>query len=268
MTNRSQTRVLTQADQAVESFIADFSGSKLAEVLGPDESEWLVMKYVGAVRAHQYTSPAPLWVSETPLQTWGTATYVAPLSTPLTSLMYGRIGLACPVNPRDWRIFDATHPAALHAYIRWARAQPILPDLVTTVHSTWTNHVLRDTFRRQFRIDCVLFRPDQESHPYTNMIDDVWLAVTDWTPTGTIATKESARLNLARLAVLIDEEFPTEDADGLPIRASLGQLESPISAISPGAYGMPLSEARRTNPSAAIADAYRHDTFVHLYIEP
>jgi len=41
----------------------------------------------------------------------GTAAYVTPLAFPLSSALYGRIGIVCEFDPTTWRVFDATKPA-------------------------------------------------------------------------------------------------------------------------------------------------------------
>jgi hypothetical protein len=74
------------------------------------------------------------------------------------------------------------------------------------VHSTYTNHVLRNDFRRRFNIDCVLFRPDQAAELHTDVLNDTWLLVTDW-DAGEIVTTFSRRLVDAKFTILIDEEF-------------------------------------------------------------
>lgn len=138
-----------------------------------------VIKFVQSRWAAHYSIPRRLKISETPALTWGTATYVTPLAFPLSSALYGRIGLVTEFEPAGWRVFDATRPSARAAYVRSAQAQPTYSDLVLSVHSTYVNHLLRNKFREQFRIDCVLFHPDQEAEVYTDRSAHVWMAVTD-----------------------------------------------------------------------------------------
>src|SRR5262249_28789115 len=145
--------------------------------------------------------------------------YVTPLAFPLSSVLYGRVGLVTTFDPTGWRIFDATLPGARQAYLSWAQAQPTFDDLVLTVHSTFTNHKLRDKFRRDFQIDCVLFHPDQEAELHTDLVQHVWMTVTDWLR-GEIETTFSRRLDKARFTVLIDEEFDLVSTGGLPIQVA------------------------------------------------
>ena len=56
-----------------------------------------VIKFVQSKWAERYAVPRQLKISETPALTWGTATYVTPLAFPLSSALYGRIGLVTEV---------------------------------------------------------------------------------------------------------------------------------------------------------------------------
>jgi hypothetical protein len=187
-----------------------------------------------------------LKISETPALTWGTATYVTPLTFPLSSALYGRIGLVTDFDPGGWRIFDATSPAARMAYIRWVQAQPVFSDLVLTVHSTYANHMLRNQFREDFRIDCVLFHTDQEAEIHTDRSQHVWMAVTDWAGlpgVRRIGSQMSARLAHARFTVLLDEDFVLEQSGLLCRRPADKSKASPSVSGTPNAFE--VSSARR-----------------------
>jgi hypothetical protein len=97
------------------------------------------------------------------------------------------------------------------------------------MHSEHYNHQLRDTFRRNFHIDCVIFRPDQLNSVYTDPRNDVWMNVTDWLPSGLIANEWSDRFTDPRVCVIIEEEFE-DDRSGLA-RKPLLEL-TPSSLIS------------------------------------
>src|ERR1700730_10015396 len=145
---------------SVEQSIKLYADSRLANLL--DDVGPYAIKFVKSRWAASYLSPGRLKISQTPALTWGTATYVTPLAFPLSSALYGRIGLVTDYDPHDWSVFDATDPAVRMTYVNWVRAQPAFSDLVLTVHSTHANHYLRNKFRDDFKIDCVLFHPDQE----------------------------------------------------------------------------------------------------------
>lgn len=249
----------------VEKQIEEFPSSRLSGLVkqtGP-----YAIKFVQTKWAKHYSIPKPLKISESPAQTWGTATYVTPLVFPLSSALYGRIGLVAKFDPDDWRIFDATTPAGRYAYIEWAKNQPAYFDLLLTVHSTQANHVLRNHFREAFNIDCVLFHPDQEADLHTDKEEDVWMAVTDWTPAGKIDTQLSNRLGSARFTVLLDEDFALQD-EGLPIRVASRQIEGITELITN--HQCINVDAARTNPRlpTEIVRLFNSDGYLHVYIVP
>ncbi len=249
----------------VENEIVVYENSKLHELV--DEHGSYVIKFIQSRWADFYSSPNPLKISETPALTWGTATYVTPLAFPLSSALYGRIGVVTDFNPAKWRIFDATNSSSRNAYVQWARSQPIYSDLLLTVHSTLTNHLLRNSFREMFNIDCILFHPDQEAEIHTDIEQHIWMAVSDWTRDGTLESGMSSRLNKARFTVLIDEDFLLED-QGLPIRVAARQIERITENISPNKC-IEISDARRNmRLSTQIVNYYNSNGYLHLFIKP
>jgi hypothetical protein len=252
--------------QAVESSIKTYEKSRLARLVDDGRGPYAI-KFVKSRWAASYLTRARLKISETPALTWGTATYVTPLVFPLSSALYGRVGLVTDFDPVEWRIFDATDQAARMAYVRWVRVQPAFSDLVLTVHSTQANHFLRNKFREDFKVDCVLFNPDQEAELHTDRGKHVWMAVTDWNADGTIDSYMSDRLGNARFTVLIDEDFVLED-NGLPIERAKRQIEGVTELIS-GPSCMKISAARSAAslPTQVIQN-YHSGGYLHLYIEP
>lgn len=254
--------------RSVEREITVFENSQLASLVSSGGS--YAIKFVQSKWATTYESPGPLKVSETPALTWGTATYVTPIAFPLSSALYGRIGLVTDFDPSGWRVFDATIPSGRRAYVRWARAQPMYADLLLTVHSTQANQLLRDQFREQFRIDCVLFHPDQEAESHTDRVHHIWMAVTDWTTRGTIEHGMSQRLRNARFTVLIDEDFRLQD-EGLPIQVAERQIERVTELMQTRQRNSPVNVREvRGDPTLPqrIVDTYRGRGYLHVYIEP
>lgn len=254
--------------QSVEDEISDFGASRLARLVS--RYGCFAIKFVQSRWAATYESPGALKISETPALTWGTATYVTPIAFPLSSALYGRIGLVTEFDPTDWRVFDATTPPARCAYVRWARAQPIYADLLLTVHSTQANHLLRNQFREQFQIDCVLFNPDQEAESHTDRAHHIWMAVTDWTPSGTIDHTMSRRLGQARFTVLLDEDFRLQD-QGLPIHVAERQIERVTERLHARTPNRPLCVRQvRGTPGLPqdIVRVYQGGGYLHIYIEP
>lgn len=252
--------------RTVEQHIRSYEKSRLARLVG-DAGGPYAIKFVKSQWATSYLTPTRLKVSETPALTWGTATYVTPLAFPLSSALYGRIGLVTDFDPSGWQVFDATDPAARMAYVQWVQVQPIFSDLVLTVHSTHANHFLRNKFREDFKIDCVLFHPDQEAELHTDRRRHVWMAVTDWTPDGKIDAFMSARLQNARFTVLLDEDFVLE-ANGLPIQQAERQIESATERI-PTNECVEIERARvDARLPAKVIQHYRSGGYLHLFIEP
>ena len=182
--------------QAIENSILDYQESKLKQLV--DAHGNFVIKFIQSQWAEHYVAQKALKISESPALTWGTATYVTPLSFSLSSALYGRIGVVTEYDPAGWKIFDATIPRNRMLYVAWVQSQPAFEDLVTSVHSTLANHQFRDKFRSDFSIDCVLFHPDQEAEYYTYSIEHIWMAVTDWKTYDTIDNEFSRRLSRER----------------------------------------------------------------------
>jgi hypothetical protein len=256
-------------EREVYRHITDFPKSRLKQLV--DEHGKYVIKFVNSQWADHYQTPKPLKISAIPALTWGTATYVTPLAFPLSSALYGRIGLVTKFDPENWKIFDATEPAARTAYIRWARAQPVYTELMLTVHSTHANHQMRNVFRESFKIDCVLFHPDQEAEVHTDRTQHVWMAVTDWLPNRTIDNGMSARFAKARFTVLIDEDFPLQDNQGLPVQTAMRRIERAADALYRAAPSRPVAvPGARNDPKlpATVVQAYKSGGYVHIYIVP
>lgn len=253
-----------QIQQEIESCILEFEHSQLNGLFGGVEP--MAIKFVSSDWAAHYRRPRRLKISETPALTWGTATYVTPLAFPLSSVLYGRIGLVTPFQPTGWRIFDATTRRGRRAYRRWTRTQPAYSDLLLTVHSTHANHLLRNRFREAFRIDCVLFHPDQEAERYTEASQHIWMAVTDWGRSG-IDCSLSNRLNQARFTVLVDEEFDLED-ETLPIRLAPRKIEAATELLRPHVNVTITRALSNTSLPAMIASSYHNGGYMHVFIEP
>jgi hypothetical protein len=257
--------------KAVEDEITDYADSRLATLSAKTGN--YVIKFVNSKWAAAYQKPRRLYISATPALTWGTATYVTPLAYPLSSALYGRIGLVSDYDPAGWRIFDATRPTVRRAYVRWVQSQVSFHhELLFTVHSTHANHVLRNRFRERFKIDCVLFNPDQEAELHTNVGKHVWMAVTDWTKKRgghrRINSGKSARFNKARFTVLIDEDFALLETSGLPIQKAKRRIEQ-ITQKIPNHKAMEVAAAR-SNPRlpGEVIRYYQNDGYIHVFIKP
>jgi hypothetical protein len=173
----------------------------------------LAMKYVESERAGTYRAATNgLWIGSN-YHTWGRGVYVTGVQEPLSTAIYGRIGIVARFDPTGWRCFDARDVQNRQLYLRWLHAQVDYPEAVLTVHTDFWLHSLRNLFREQFLIDVVLFAPDEldGASQYTSK-DDTWMAVSDWTPGGTlVASGYSSRFVDVRLTVLLEEEFRADD---------------------------------------------------------
>ena len=178
----------------------------------------MVIKYIPPRFSTMYHRPAQKFhISDTPGFSWGRATYVTPLAFPVSTAIFGRVGIVAKFDPytgRDgWHTFDVTDPDHELLYLRWLQTRQLYRRFALTAHSAYISQMLRDAFRLKYDIDCVLFRPDQSNPRYTRTQSDVWMAVTDWRPMAggkTIATGDSGRFTDARLTVIIEEEFENQ----------------------------------------------------------
>lgn len=139
-----------------------------------------VIKYLPSSRLESFLCGGKkLYASNIPGYTWGDGVYVAPLSLPLSTMMYGRAGIVGHIEPKT--VFDATQPTGITLYQAWIRRQwAVYRRLTTTMHADQANRTLRNRFRSRFNIDCVIFRPDQDCHGFVRPHTDYWLAVTHW----------------------------------------------------------------------------------------
>jgi len=200
---------------------------------GKSSASWLVIKYIPTkycrdflpnVVAAARTNPR-LRISDSPGFTWGTGNYVVPLAYPVSTAIYGRAGIVAELDrdqTTNWRIFDARVAANQDLYVQWTVVQPAFKWLTLTCHANLANQFLRNAFREAFKIDCVLFHPDQRNAHYTSASDD-WMCVSDWSPNKRLARGSSAVLQKPRLAILVSEEFTPIGAD-IRRRSLIGPL--------------------------------------------
>lgn len=215
----------------------------------------LALKYVPTEHALRYrTTPNPgLHIGENNL-TWGKGVYVVGISEPLSTGIYGRVGVVSQFDPTNLTVFDARLPANQALYIRWLQLQADYPDAVLTVHSNHWLHRLRNQFRVDFHIDVVLFRPDESDRygQYTNKASDTWMVWSDWSGP-LLRGGYSDRFEDCRVTVLIDEEFDVDDpALTRRPRLVLGPGQGVVSHPALGLAG-------------AIRHAYDHGSYVGVW---
>jgi hypothetical protein len=179
--------MLDDLEREIESYI-ETSKPTVAEKVGQiGDSDLLVIKYLSAARLTATLSSQTMYASEEPGYTWGDALYLAPLTIPLSAMMYGDVAVIGKMNFARMRVFDATSPRGIAYYQRWISYHDwLFMMLTTTVHANWANTKLRNNFRTKFQIDCVCFRPDEECPSYTSK-EDAWLALTHWSAAREVA---------------------------------------------------------------------------------
>lgn len=182
-----------------------------ANLEDPGSPYAIAVKYVPSKFAATYKGPnARLFIGSSNF-TWGRGVYVTGVEEPLSTAIYGRVGILARFAPANWSVFDARDPANQQLYLQWLQAQVDYPEAVLTVHSDHWLHEFRNLFREQFHIDVVLFRPDETDVAgwYTRP-SDTWMAVSDWNGGATLQSGYSNRFDDARLTILIEEEFTAD----------------------------------------------------------
>lgn len=239
-------------EKAINGAVEQYPAGQLGTIVaasGTSVGPPLCIKYIQPKWAGIYnTSGKRLRVSTNPAFTWGTGTYVVPLAFPLSSAIFGRVGVVSFFDPTGWRAFDTTDRSNEDLYLQWVGHQRAARRAQLTMHTALYNQQLRDTFRINFRIDCVLFRPDQYNRVYTDATKDVWMNVTDWDSRGSIEQEWSIRFTDPRICVLVEEEF-IDDHHGL-VRRGLLNLTPPYLTSHPN--------------TDKIAAAYHGNTIVRV----
>lgn len=224
--------VPTPIDAAIEAAITNATGLGFGAIAAPgrpaDESRYIV-KYTGAKYGGRYppganaTASLGLFVSPNPGFTWGAGVYACPVAYPVSGAIYGRCGIVAELpSTSGWRIFDATDPSTALLYVQWAQLQPIYSMLTLTAHANWANQLLRNLFKTRFRVDVVVFRPDEYHARYTSRTTDRWLSISEWDARGRLASGVVATRPMnAHLTVILAEEFePTQS--GIRRQALIG----------------------------------------------
>lgn len=222
----------TPVDAAIDAHIGLATAAGLAAIATPGRPAAecsYVIKFTGAQYGGKYP-PSPnaaaspgLFVSPSPGFTWGPGTYVCPVAYPISGAIYGRCGIVAALpDTSAWRIFNATNPVVAGLYVQWVQHQPLFSMLTLTAHANWANHLLRGLFKTRFRIDVVVFPPDEFHSEYTDRANDRWLAVSEWTPAGTLTSGVVAAWPInPRLTIILAEEFQLKQS-GIRRKALIG----------------------------------------------
>ena len=224
--------VPTPLDAQIEASILASTSVGLASLAAPGRAPQearYVLKYTSARHGGRYP-PSPnaasapgLFVSASPGFTWGPGVYACPVAYPLSGAIYGRCGIVAELpDTTAWRIFDATAPHVANLYVQWAQWQPMYSMLTLTAHANWANHLLRSLFKARFQVDVVVFAPDEFHARYTDRVHDRWLAISEWSAAGKLASGVTAtRAIHPRLTVILAEEFEMKTS-GIRRQALIG----------------------------------------------
>jgi len=199
---------LDQIEADIRTHIDDSTRSFHAQA---DDVVWIV-KYLAPRWLEKFMASGELGISRTPGFTWGDGVYVAPLSHPYSSAMYGRAAIVGLVDRKHLqKVYDAADPKGLVLYQHWIRFQVTLyRQLTTTIHADAANQQLRNIFRHAFEIDLVVFEPDETPAGYASA-SDRWYCLTDWPkapPSQPFAP--ATRLHDCRFVGIVGEEFAQE----------------------------------------------------------
>jgi hypothetical protein len=216
--------VPTSVDGQIEASIATATSRGLAPLAAPgrraNETEY-VIKYISARFGGEYppdpkmVSASALFVSPNAGFTWGAAVYVCPVAYPISTGIYGRCGIVARLpSTVGWRLFNAADPVVAGLYVQWTQQQPLSQMLTLTTHSQLANQLLRNGFRTRFRVDAVVFPPDELNPRYTRRRRDRWLAISEWSQSGRLVTSGPATRAISpKLCVVLAEEFARTKSD-------------------------------------------------------
>lgn len=235
---------LDQLEREIEDYAA--TGGRRIEELTED-GRICVLKHLRAPYLERTLTAGRLFASGQEGFTWGDAVYVCPMARPLSTMMYGDVGVGGIAEMGRMRIYDAVDAVGVRYYQWWIAYQTAAYRyLTTTVHADWANRELRNMFRTRFQIDCVCFPPDEACPGYTGS-DDIWLAFTHWDGCGRVAAGLSDVVTKLKWCVVAADRFEKE---------SLGYRAELYDGLT---YGHQFSRQDYVGLSKAVRAAYDND---------
>jgi hypothetical protein len=207
----------SDVENDIESWIVD-SEKTFKTSFPPKDNKLWVLKYFSARFLEGFLNKKRLVISAGQEYTWGDGLYITPLQHHYSSMIYGRIGIMGWVDPQDvQRVYDASKRKGIQLYQEWIATHYLVQYrlLTTTIHSAHANRILRNNFRRLFKIDLVFFRPDQYNRAYIAPRRDRWFALSDWAGVHAHSTGQtpsfSDKVQKCEWIALIEEEFERSD---------------------------------------------------------
>src|ERR1700677_372210 len=99
-----------ELEQNIEAYItASASAPRIRQMHAGAETKGRlhVIKYLPSERLLDVLHTGKLFAAGKPGYTWGDAVYVAPLASPLSTMMYGMVGVVGWLDPAQLRFYDA-----------------------------------------------------------------------------------------------------------------------------------------------------------------
>jgi hypothetical protein len=204
-------RTLADVENDIDLWVTQSGVTFGSGYLDPSGKAWMLKFFPPQYLAGFMRRPE-LVVSTTPGFTWGDGVYVVPLQHVYSAMIYGRVGVMGWIDKADLaRVYDASDLVGVSLYKEWIQFKPgLFTLLTTTVHSNFANRRLRNVFRQRFKLDLVLFRPDEFNRAYVQPMRDRWCVVADFPggtalPAGTVGF--SRRIRDCELVAIGSEEF-------------------------------------------------------------
>ena len=206
----------------IESWIRDSTTRfHRTYVNSSDDKIWVLKFFPPKYLEAFFSGGRRLRISKNPGFTWGDGVYVTPIKHAYSSMIYGRAGVMGWIEPKAiLKVYDAGHPSrkGIQLYQDWIMLKTSLFDeLTTTIHSEIVNQQLRNEFRFNFKIDLVIFPPDESNNKYTQSQVDRWFTVSEFLPTSPPTSPQT--LSLSKLVedclwvLMVKEEFVSEEKD-------------------------------------------------------
>ena len=150
--------LLADLEREIDAWVDSSRGHPLiASVVETGEIQ--IIKYMPARHLNAVLVSQQLYASERAGFTWGDAVYVTAVRYPLSTMMYGQVGVVGEFSASTARFYNAVDAMGVSLYQQWIVHQtgPYL-ELTTTVHAQLANRTLRNAFRTRFQIDCVFLQ--------------------------------------------------------------------------------------------------------------
>jgi hypothetical protein len=259
MAARSLSALQGEIDDWINESTETFLSAKRGFV---DGGKIWVLKFISPRFLSSFLRTKLLMISATPGFTWGDGVYVTPISNPYSTMMYGRVGVMGWLKQEDVaKVYDASADPGIRLYQQWIQYSSFLfRQLTTTIHADLANRILRNSFRRSFAIDLVLFPPDQFNRAYVDSNRDRWFVISDWSyaspqPSGQ-RPQFSSRVRDCEWVALVQEEFEESNSKTQfrdlvgPFAAPPGLLRIPTNRPNLGSQLMATYSTNRAATSA------------------